>query len=180
MENTIMKLMTTLIGILFLSGVAVDAQDMLEKKFDAVLGEWQGTGEGFSGGRSKIKSSFKLVMEGQYLEVLNNSEFDPTEQHPEGENHIDRGYISYDKNRSKFIYRQFNIEGYVNQYVLNEEYSNDSTFIFETETIENFIPDGKARLTIHIQGSDNIETIFDVYFPGEDYTCYGTNHLSRE
>ena len=92
-----MKLITTLIGILILSGVAVDAQDMLGEKFAAILGEWQGTGEGFSGGRSKIKSSFNLIMEGQYLEVLNNSEFDPTEQHPEGENHIDRGYISYDK-----------------------------------------------------------------------------------
>ena len=175
-----MKLITTFIGILILSGAAVDAQDLLGEKFDAILGEWQGIGEGFSGGRSKNKSSFNLIMEGQYLEVLNNSEFDPTEQHPEGENHIDRGYISYDKNRLKFIYRQFNIEGYVNQYVLNEKYSNDSTFIFETEIIENFIPEGRARLTIQIKDTDNIETIFDVSFPGKEYACYGTNRLSRK
>jgi hypothetical protein len=119
-------------------------------------------------------------MGGQYLEVKNHSEFNPTEQHPEGENHIDQGYISYDKSRLKFIYRQFNIEGYVNQYVLNDEYSNDSTFVFETETIENFVPGGKARLTIHIKGPDNIETIFDVSFPGKEYACYGTNRLSRK
>ena len=175
-----MKLITTFIGILILSGAAVDAQDLLGEKFDAILGEWQGIGEGFSGGRSKIKSSFKRYRhpdKGPRGPLKRDA---PTEQHPEGENHIDRGYISYDKNRLKFIYRQFNIEGYVNQYVLNEKYSNDSTFIFETEIIENFIPDGKARLTIHIQDPDNIETIFDVYFPGKEYTCYGTNRLSRK
>jgi len=32
-----MKLITTLIGILILSGVAVDAQDMLIEKFDAIF-----------------------------------------------------------------------------------------------------------------------------------------------
>jgi hypothetical protein len=174
-----MKLITIIIGTLILSGVAVNGQDLLGEKFDALLGEWQGTGEGFSGGKSKIKSSFSLVMEGQFLEIKNHSEFNPTEQHPQGENHIDKGYISYDNSRLKFIYRQFNIEGYVNQYVMNEEFSNDSTFIFETETIENYVPGGKARFTIQIKGPDNIETIFDVSFPGKEYACFGTNRLFR-
>jgi len=29
-------------------------------------------------------------------------------------------------------------------------------------------------------GPDNIETIFDVSFPGKEYACYGANRLSRK
>ena len=175
-----MKLITIFIGSLILLGTAAEAQPLLGKKFNGILGEWQGTGEGFSGGKSIINSSFKLIMEGRYVEIKNHSEFNPTDQHPEGEIHIDHGYVSFDKTRLKYIYRQFNIEGYVNQFVLNEECSNDSTFVFETETIENFVPGGKARFTIQLKGRDNIETIFDVSFPGKEYACFGTNWLSRQ
>ena len=31
-----------------------------------------------------------------------------------------------------------------------------------------------------IINDDEIETIFDVYFPGKDYTCFGTNKLMRK
>jgi hypothetical protein len=175
-----MKFMAVCMWILVFSDLTGNAQNVLEEKFHALLGEWYGAGEGFSGGESHIQSSFLITLDGQYLEVKNHSEFQPTEQQPEGENHIDHGYISYDKSLQKSIYRQFNNEGYVNQYVLNNHDSSDSIFIFETEIIENFVPGGQARLTIIIQRPDRIKTLFDVSFPGKEFACFGTNRLIRK
>jgi len=119
-------------------------------------------------------------MNGKYVQVKNDSKFKPIDEKPEGENHQDWGIISYDKSRSKLVYRQFNNEGYVNQYVLNDSLSNDTTIIFETEIIENFVDGGKARLTIKKISENEIETIFDVSFPGQEYACFGTNKLKRK
>ena len=79
-------------------------------------------------------------MSGKYIEVKNDSRFEATESKPEGENHIDKGFISYDKSRDMTIFRQFNIEGYVNQYILVDSLSSDTEIVFETEVIENFVP----------------------------------------
>ena len=119
-------------------------------------------------------------MNAAYIEVKNESYFDPTENKPEGEHHIDWGMISYDKSRKKIIFRQFNSEGYVNRYVLNDALSKDSLLVFETENIENFVEGGKARWTIRKLQMDEIETIFDVSLPGRKYACFGTNKLVKE
>lgn len=144
-----------------------------------ILGEWSGTGKGFGNETSTIESSFQLVMDGQYIEVKNDSRFEPTEKNPEGEHHIDHGFISFDKTRGKIVLRQFYIEGFVNQYFLNDSLSNDSTLIFETEAIEN-LPKGKARWTIKKVSEEECETIFDVSFTGGEYTCLGTNNLIKK
>ena len=54
------------------------AQSNVFEKIDFILGEWSGTGSGFGNEKSKIESSFQLVMEGKYIEVTNESKFDPT------------------------------------------------------------------------------------------------------
>lgn len=156
------------------------AQENPFEKIDYVLGSWQGTGSGFGNSKSKIKSEFNLVMGGKYIEVKNDSKFEPTANNPEGENHIDWGMISFDKSRKKIIYRQFNVEGYVNQYVLIDSLTTESTIVFETENIENFVEGGRAKYTIKKINQNEIETIFDVSFPGREYACYGTNRLKRK
>lgn len=67
----------------------------------------------------------------------------------------------------------------MNQYVLNDSLSDDRVLVFETEFIENFIPGGKAKWTIKKIGHNKIETAFDVFFPGKNYTCFGTNLLTK-
>jgi len=87
--------------------------------------------------------------------------------------------ISYDAERNVYVFRQFNIEGYVNQYLLIDSLSTDEKFVFETESIENFPSGGRARWTVIKKGEGKIETVFDVSFPGKEYTCFGTNRLYR-
>ena len=118
-------------------------------------------------------------MGGKYIEVINNSKFEPTAKKPNGEHHIDKGYISYDSNRDKFVFRQFHIEGFVIQYVLDESLSSNSKLIFFTENIENFVPGGKARWVISKGSGGEIKTTFDVSFPDKEYECFGENILKR-
>ena len=144
-----------------------------------IIGEWSGKGSGFGNDKSQINSSFQLSLDGKYIEVKNESIFEPTNDKPEGEHHIDKGFISFDKSRGKLIYRQFNSEGYYNQYVLNDSISNKNILVFETEFIENFVPNGKAKWTIKKINENEIETVFDVSF-GNEYSCFGTNKLIRK
>ncbi len=169
-----------LIFILLILPTISFCQDANFEKLNFLFGEWSGTGSGFGNEKSKIESGFQLSMNGKYIEVINDSRFEPTEKKPEGEHHIDKGFISFDKQRKLIIYRQFNIEGFVNQYVLNESKSNDNLLVFETETIENFVPGGKARWTIIKLNEDQIKTTFDVSFPNQEYACFGENILSRK
>jgi hypothetical protein len=118
-------------------------------------------------------------MNGEYIDVINESNFEPTEKNPMGEHHLDKGFISYDKSRKTIVFRQFNNEGYYNQYFLNNDDSDENTLVFETEYIENFVPNGKAKWTVKKISENEIETIFDVSF-GKDYKCFGTNRLIRK
>lgn len=149
------------------------------QQLEFLVGEWRGTGSGFGNETSKVESFFRPVLNDKYIEFKNESWFEPTSDNPEGEHHIDRGFISFDKERDIIVIRQFHIEGYINQYILADSLSNDTTLVFESESIENFVPGGKARWTIKKVSDNQIETIFDVAFPNSDYSCMGTNILRR-
>lgn len=174
-----MKKLIVLIIILIIPILSFGQENPLER-ISFIIGDWIGTGSGFGNETSIIESKFQYVMDKKYIEVINNSRFEPTEKNPEGEIHIDKGFISFDKIRKVIVFRQFNIEGYINQYILNDVLSTETTLIFETEIIENFMPGGKARWTINKINENEIETIFDVYFPGKDYTCFGINKLIKK
>ncbi len=174
-----MKRRTILVlGFILLFGISF-AQTNPFEKIDFIIGDWTGTGSGFGNNKSKIESSFHLIMDEQYIEIKNESKFEPTERNPEGEHHIDKGFMSFDKSRKSIVFRQFNNEGYYNQYVLNDSISNENVLVFETEYIENFVPNGKAKWTIKKISENEIETVFDVSF-GKDYTCFGINKLIRK
>ncbi|OFX89204.1 MAG: hypothetical protein A2W99_01575 [Bacteroidetes bacterium GWF2_33_16] len=158
----------------------VDAQDIQWNRFNFIIGYWNGSGTGFGNSKSEIVASYNFVLDGKYIEVNHHSEFTPTPKKPEGEIHDDWGIISFDKHNGKYIYRQFNNEGYYNQYVLNDSLSNDNLLIFETELMENFVIGSKAKFTIKRINEMEMETIFELYFPGKEYATYGKNKLIRQ
>lgn len=172
MKKTLLFLFVIIAGISF-------GQENPFAKVEFVIGNWSGSGAGFGNSTSKIESSFQYIMDGKYIQFINESHFAPTDKNPKGEHHIDVGFISYDKSRKKIIIRQFNNEGYINQYLLNDSISNDSLLVFETEEIENFVPNGKAQWTIKKLPNNQVETIFDVSF-GKEFTCLGTNKLTKK
>lgn len=174
-----MKKFSIIVVVLF-STIQLTAQQNSLDKLQFVIGDWSGTGTGFGSNTSVITASYNYVMNKKYIEVIHESKFEPTEKNPKGDHHIDNGFISYDVIRKTIVYRQFNNEGFVNQYILNEELSNDTQLIFESEAIENFMPGGKARFTIKKISETELETIFDVSFPNKEFSCFGTNKLVKE
>ena len=82
------KICLTFIILAILNTGTLKSQTVVESKFVSLTGFWKGSGEGFSGNKSIIQSSFLPVMNGTYIEVKNNSKFEPSERYPEGENHI--------------------------------------------------------------------------------------------
>ncbi|MFV0590064.1 MAG: hypothetical protein ACK5M7_01650 [Draconibacterium sp.] len=157
---------------------SVHAQNPLQR-FERLSGSWQGTGEGFGNSKSNITAEYNWLMDKQYIEMKHHSEFAPTAQNPKGEIHDDFGVVSFNKDRGIVIFRQYHSEGFFNEYVLNESESNDSTLIFETERIENFVPGGRARFTIKFIADNEIETVFEVGFPGKELVCFGTNRMKK-
>lgn len=91
----------------------------------------------------------------------------------------DRGFISYDKGRQTFVLRQFHIEGFVNQYVLESRSADGKTLIFVSESIEN-IPKGyRARETYQLINENEFTETFELAEPGKDFELYSKAVLKR-
>lgn len=131
------------------------------------MGHWESETSG-KAGNGKGSQAFTSEMNGQYISLKNETKFEPTDKNPDGEIHIDWGMISFDSFRKKIIYRQFNIEGYVNQYVLDN--SEEGKFVFETEAIENVPAGFKARITLEIIDENTYREGFELASPGKEYS----------
>src|SRR5690242_18267955 len=81
------------------------------------VGVWEGTSKGQSG-VAKIEREYQFVLNQKYLNVKHKSVYAPQEKNPKGEVHEDLGFISFDRSRKQFVFRQFHVEGFVNQYTL--------------------------------------------------------------
>jgi hypothetical protein len=76
------------------------------------------------------------------------------------------------------VFRQFHIEGFVNQYALDSLSADGHVLVFNSEMIENAPPGTRAMLTLHVSG-DSLNSSFDVAFPGRDFQCYSRTDLER-
>jgi len=147
--------------------------------FRFFVGDWGGRGEG-GPGVSTGEQSFSFILRGTYLHVRNKAVFVPQEKNPKGETHEDWGVFSYDKSRQTFVLRQFHVEGFVSQYVLEKILSDGKMFVFTTEAIENIPAGFKARLTYKILDADTFEQTFDLAAPGKDFECYSKGVMERK
>jgi hypothetical protein len=142
------------------------------------LGKWEGTGEG-KPGVSKMLREYQLVLNGKFLQVQNQSIYDPQPKNPKGEIHEDWGMISYDKSRKQFVFRQFHVEGFVNQYVLTDLGPDGKIIVFTSEAIENIPAGWRARETYKIVNSDEFIEIFELAAPGKDFEVYSESRHRR-
>jgi hypothetical protein len=147
--------------------------------FRFFVGTWEGSGEGSPGAGTGVQT-FEFILRGTFLHVRNKAVFDPQDKNPKGETHEDWGVFSYDKSRKTFVFRQFHVEGFVNQYVLEKSSADGKTFVFVTEEIENIPAGFKARLTYKILDADTFEQTFDLAAPGKDFECYSKGVMKRQ
>ena len=127
-----------------------------------------------------MQREYRLVLNEKFLHVQNRSAYDPQPKNPKGETHEDWGMMSFDKARRQFVYRQFHVEGFVNQYALTSISADGKTIVFTSEGIEN-IPGGwRARETYKIISPDEFVEVFELAEPGKEFQVYSETRLRRK
>jgi len=147
--------------------------------FRYFVGTWKGGGEG-NPGAGTGEETFAFILRGAYLQVANKAVFLPQQKNPQGEVHEDMGVFSYDKARKTFVLRQFHVEGFVNEYVLESLPPDGQTFVFVSTSIENIPAGFKARLTYRVLDPDSFEQTFDLAPPGQEFACYSKGVMKRQ
>ena len=142
-------------------------------------GKWEGPGKG-QPGTSKIQREYQFVLAGQYLNVQSRSVYDPQPKNPKGEIHEEWGMISFDKSRKQFVFRQFHVEGFVNQYVTTSISADSKEIVFTSEGMENIPAGWRARETYKIIGPDEFTETFELAEPGKDFQIYSEGGLHRK
>jgi hypothetical protein len=166
-------------SILVLLSFAVSAQSEIAwDPFLPLIGKWTGESEG-QPGKGTYERTYAFVLNKQFIEVCNKSVYTPSNDHPKGEVHEDRGYISYDKVRKAFVLRQFHVEGFVNQYRIESLSSDKKTIVFVSENIENIPAGFRARETYIITNDHEFSESFEVAEPGKDFELYSKAKLKK-
>ncbi len=143
-----------------------------------LVGHWKGDAHG-QPGTGKVERSYEFGVGGTFLIGNNRSVYPPQKANPKGETHVDHSVISYDKARKKYVMRQFHVEGFVNQYVLEEISQDGKKLVWVTEAIENIPPGWRARETYLIKGPNEFTEEFDLAEPGHDFEPYTQSEFTR-
>jgi hypothetical protein len=144
---------------------------------DPFIGRWTGTSEG-QPGRGSVDREYTRLFGTRFVQLRNRNVYPPQERNPKGEEHEDIGIFSFDTARKRIVFRQFHIEGFVNQYVQQGD-SGALALTFESEAIEN-IPGGwRARETYTFHGPDELEEVFELAGPGKPFDVYSRVRLKR-
>lgn len=142
-----------------------------------LIGRWEGTSEG-QPGKASVRREYIRALNGRFIRVHNRSEYAPQVKNPKGELHEDEGWFSFDRARKRIVFRQFHVEGFVNQYV-EDPGTTSPGVVFTTEAIEN-IPSGwRARETYIVHGPDEFEEVFELSEAGKPFEVYSRVRLKR-
>ena len=146
-------------------------QDSVWLPFKHFIGTWTGTGEGVDG-KGTYERSYQFALNKRYIELKNKTIYAPTTENPKGYVHEDFGVISYDKMRKTFVFRQFHIEGFVNQYVLESISADGKTIVFVTESIENIPKGWRCRETYTLNEANELSEAFEMAEPNKNFEPY--------
>jgi hypothetical protein len=116
-----------------------------------------------------------LVLNERYLKIAGTADY---KNDKGGEHHEDFGFVSFNRGRSAFVFRQFHSEGFVNQYTLTSDPKADGKLVLTSESCENAPPGWRARETYKVSG-DTLEHTFELAAPGKPFERYAAATLKR-
>ena len=134
-------------------------------------GRWEGETHGRPGLGKSVRE-YRFVLNDRFLQVNNKSLYPPQEKKPKGEIHEDIGFFSYDKVAKKLVLRQFHVEGFVNQFDLDNISEDGRTMVFVTTSIENIPAGWHARETYRVVREDEFLETFELAEPGKQFQIY--------
>ncbi|WP_242344155.1 hypothetical protein [Anaeromyxobacter terrae] len=141
-------------------------------------GRWKGQSSGEPGKGVSVRE-YRLELRGRYLVGRNRSVWDPKTRDAKPEVHQDMGVFSYDKAAKKIVLRQFHVEGFVNEYVLDGTSPDGKTFTFVTVRIENIGAGWRAREVYERVSQDEVIETFSQAAPGKGFETYSVTRLTR-
>lgn len=143
-----------------------------------LVGRWSGTSEGRAG-KGSVTRVYEPILNGRFVHERNRSEYPAQAANPEGEVHDHWSFLSYDKIRQAIVLRQFHVEGFVITYRLAVPNGSHKRLVFESEHIDNFPADWKARETYEQLSQDEFTETFELAPPGKPFEVYGKARLKR-
>jgi hypothetical protein len=169
--------MATLVLLLLpAGGTAQNTADSFQR-ISFLIGRWEGSSEG-QPGKAAVRREYAKALNDRFIRVHNRSEYPPQEKNPKGEVHEDEGFFSFDRQRKRLVFRQFHVEGFVNQYV-EEPGPSSAMVVFTTEAIENIPTGWRARETYVMHGPDEFEEIFELAEAGKAFGIYSRARFRR-
>jgi hypothetical protein len=145
------------------------------KPWRALVGTWEGTSQG-KPGTGRVQLVVEFVMNGRFLKIAGSADY---KNETGGEHHEDMGLVSFDRGRSTFVFRQFHVEGFVNQYTLTSDPKAGDTLELTSESCENTPPGWRARETYKVIG-DALDHTFELAAPDKPFERYATASLKRQ
>lgn len=161
---------------LLISNIMI-AQSNLEV-LNFLIGSWQGVESGMAGDGIGFRT-YTYQLDRNFIQVKNQSTFPNSERKPKGEVHRDLGMFSYNRNSEEIIYRSYNVEGFVNIFVLSKDVSDENKMVFLTREIENNPGGWKARLLLEKLSDDEFSESFDIAMDGSTFNNVLSNHWYR-
>ncbi len=172
----------TFLVVLVLAGESMAAAGPKPSPWDPMrflLGSWTGVGHG-QPGTSTIEREYRFALHDRFIEARNISTYLPQEKNPKGEVHEDRGFVSWDRGRHRFVLRQFHVEGFVNQYVADSLGASADSVVFTSEALENIPAGYRARETYRIIGPDEFIERFEMAEPNSAFEVYSEARFKRK
>ncbi len=142
-------------------------------------GSWEGPSAG-EPGKGVSSRVYRFDLGGHVLSARNQSVWQPKSPSSKSEVHEDIGMFSYDNAQKKIVLRQFHVEGFVNEYVLESMSPDGKLLEFVTVRIENIPPGWKAREAYRVISPDEFVETFSLAPPGKDFSIYSETRLKRE
>lgn len=180
MKQTVIKLMAVLLCYgPVVSSAQMTKQDSVWLPLKTLIGNWSGPSEG-KPGKGNSERSYQFVFNKKYIEIKNKSVYPPTGENKKEQTHEDIGYISYDRMRKSFIFRQFHVEGFVSEYKLDSVSPDGKTIVFISESIENIPLGWRAKETYRIMSNDEFTETFELAEPNKDFSVYSQVNFKRK
>lgn len=148
-----------------------------------LIGSWEGKGTGCFGD-STVTIDYEAVLDSYFLQGRLHSVYPPQTKNPKGEIHRNWDLYGLDRDRNRWVMRQFHDEGFVITYVHDPAASTDKTIVFVSEHIDNIatlIGKGwRARQTIRVVSRDEYHEVFELAGPDEPFATAVETRFRRK
>jgi hypothetical protein len=172
----------SLFFVLFLPSLAqaqLSKKDSVWLQMSSFIGTWKGEGGG-EPGQGQYERTYEWGLDKNFIVAKNKSVFLPNKVNQKGAVHEDIGYISFDKKLKCFKIRQFHVEGFVNEYQLEDLSLHNGHLVFKSVALENIPTGWQAKETYRWINHDEFEEIFEIAMPNADFSVYSKVRLIRQ